>query len=192
MQNHWSKSRIALKPKMEGSLLTTWDCWSSGLYRQRSVSNISKKQRLTGSVKDLKIPGRKRKTTKSEDWFMFRKCKSHSYKTATENKAEMQIEHVESVSTSAAWRTLREAGPKASDQIAICTTSQQFFLTASVFRLISLSHFFSLASQINQCQKSYSKPEFTVPYLFSYIRSSNPNLTSLGHSQGFFLQHTNL
>ena len=35
---------------------------------------------------------------------MLRKCKSDSYKTATENEAEMQIEHGESVSTSAARR----------------------------------------------------------------------------------------
>ena len=192
MQNHGSKSRIALKPKMKGSLLTTLDCWSTGLYRQRNVSNILKKQRLTGSVKDLKIPERKRKTTKSEDWFMLKKCKSDCYKTATENKAEMQIEHSGSVSISAARRRLREAGPNSLRPNYYLHHKWAVLLTASVFRLISLSHFFSLGSQLNQCQKSYSKLEFTVPYLFGYFRSSNPSLTSLGHSQGFFLQHTNL
>ena len=40
----------------------------------QSVRNILKKPKLTGSVKDLKIPGQKRKTTKEEDRIMVRKA----------------------------------------------------------------------------------------------------------------------
>ena len=41
----------------------------------QSVGNISKKPKLTGSVKDLTIPGqKKRKTTKREDRIMGRKA----------------------------------------------------------------------------------------------------------------------
>ena len=42
---------------------------------------------------------------------MVRKSKSNRCKAAPWNKAEMQIEHGESVSTSTTRRTLREAGP---------------------------------------------------------------------------------
>ena len=77
---------------------------------QRSFRDILKKQRLTESVKDLKIPGRKRKTTKREDRIIVRKSKSNRYKTAPEIKADMQIEHGVSISTSTTQRRLREAG----------------------------------------------------------------------------------
>ena len=77
----------------------------------RSVSNNLKKQRLIGNVIELKIPGQKRKTKKRDDRIMVRKSKSNRSKTAPENKAEMQIEHGESVSTSTTQRRLREAGP---------------------------------------------------------------------------------
>ena len=42
---------------------------------QRRFRDILKKQRLTGNVKDLKIAGRKRKTTKREDRIIVTKSK---------------------------------------------------------------------------------------------------------------------
>lgn len=67
---------------------------------------------LTGSVKDAKIPGWKRKTSKREDRVMVRKSKSNRFKTALEIKVEMQNEHAVSVSVSPTKRRLREAGLK--------------------------------------------------------------------------------
>ena len=48
-------------------------------------------------MEDLKIPGRKRKTTRREDRTMIRKSMSDYHKTAPEIKAEMQLEHGVSV-----------------------------------------------------------------------------------------------
>ena len=61
-------------------------------------------------MKDLKIPGRKRKTTRREDRTMVGKSMSNRDKTAPEIKAEMQLEHGVSVSISSILRRLREAG----------------------------------------------------------------------------------
>ena len=77
---------------------------------QKNVSDILKKQRDTGTVRDKKIPGRKRKTTAKEDRIMVRKSKSDRFKTASEIRAEMQIKHRVNVSSSTARRRLREAG----------------------------------------------------------------------------------
>ena len=79
---------------------------------QSSVSEILKKKRLTGSVKDAKIPGRKRKTSEREDRLMVRKSKSNHYKTAPQIKAEMLIEHGVNILVSTTQRRLREAGLK--------------------------------------------------------------------------------
>ena len=65
-----------------------------------SVSDILKKQRLTGSVNDAQIPGRRRKTSEREDRIIVRKSKSNHFKTAQEIKVEMQNEHALSVSVS--------------------------------------------------------------------------------------------
>ena len=65
-----------------------------------SVSEILKKNRLTGSVKDSKIPGQKQKTSKREYRLMVRKSKSNRYKTAPQIKAEMLIEHGVNISVS--------------------------------------------------------------------------------------------
>ena len=78
---------------------------------QRSVCDIlEKKKKLTGSVKDLKTPERKGKTTRREDRTMVAKSMFDRYKTAPEIKAEMQLEHGVSVSTSTTRRRLSEAG----------------------------------------------------------------------------------
>ena len=77
---------------------------------QSSVSEILKKKRLTGSVKYAKMPGRKRKTSEREDWFMVRKSKSNCYKTAPQIKAEMLIELGVNITVSTTQRRLREAG----------------------------------------------------------------------------------
>ena len=77
---------------------------------QRRFRDILKKQRLTGNVKDLKIPGRKRKTTKREDRVIVTKSKSSRYKTPLEINVDMQIEHSVSDSTSTIQRKLRKAG----------------------------------------------------------------------------------
>ena len=79
---------------------------------QSSVSEILKKKRLTGSVKDAKIPGRKRKTSTREDRVVVRKSKSNRFKMAPQIKAEMQIEHGVNISVSTTRRRLREAGLK--------------------------------------------------------------------------------
>ena len=79
---------------------------------QGSVSDILKKQRLTGSVKDAQIPGRRRKTSEREDQIIVRKSKSNHFKTAQEIKVEMQNKHAVSVSLSTTKRRLREAGLK--------------------------------------------------------------------------------
>ena len=47
---------------------------------QRSVSDILKKARLTGGVRDRKIVGRKRKTTTKEDRLIVRKSKADRFK----------------------------------------------------------------------------------------------------------------
>ena len=65
-----------------------------------SVSDMLKKQRLTGSVNDAQIPGRRRKTSEREDRIIVRKSKSNRFKTALEIKVEMQNEHALSVSVS--------------------------------------------------------------------------------------------
>ena len=81
-----------------------------GCSQRRVCEILEKKKKLTGSVKDLKIPGRKRKTTRSEDRTMVGKSMSDRYKTAPEIKAKIQIEHGVNVSTSTTRRRLREAG----------------------------------------------------------------------------------
>ena len=77
---------------------------------QRTVSDILRKQRLTGCVRDHEIIGRKRKTTIEEDRIIVRKSKADRFKTATEIKAEMQVEHGVRISSSTIRRRLREAG----------------------------------------------------------------------------------
>ena len=78
---------------------------------QRSVCDILiKTKKLTGSVKDLKTPGRKRKTTRREHRTMVEESLCNCYKTAPEIKAKMQLEHGVSVSISTTRRRLREAG----------------------------------------------------------------------------------
>ena len=49
---------------------------------QRSISDILKKEPLTGGVRDRKIVGRKRKTTTKEDRLIVRKGKADRFKTA--------------------------------------------------------------------------------------------------------------
>ena len=71
---------------------------------------ILKKHRESGTVKDMKIPGRERKTTAREDSLMVRKSKADRFKTAPQIKAEMNLEYGVQVSTSTAQRRLREAG----------------------------------------------------------------------------------
>ena len=91
---------------------------------QRSVSDILKKERLTGGVRDRKIIGRKRKTTTKEDRLIVRKSKADRFKTATEIKAKMQVEHGVHISSSTTRRRLREAGLNG------CKTRQKPRLTA--------------------------------------------------------------
>ena len=91
---------------------------------ERSVSDILKKERLTGGVRDRKIIGRKRKTTTKEDRLIVRKSKADRFKTATEIKAEMQVEHGVHISSSTTRRRLREAGLNG------CKTRQKPRLTA--------------------------------------------------------------
>ncbi|CAB4036684.1 Transposable element Tc1 transposase, partial [Paramuricea clavata] len=75
---------------------------------QRSVSDILKKKQLTGSVKDIKILGKKRKTTRYN--ILVRKSKVDRFKTASEIKAEMQNEHAVHMSVSTTRRRPRDAG----------------------------------------------------------------------------------
>ena len=52
---------------------------------QRSVSNILKKLRLTGSIRDWKIPGQKKENYKERGQNQREKIKSNRSKTALEN-----------------------------------------------------------------------------------------------------------
>ena len=70
---------------------------------------FEKKKKLTDSVEDLKIPGRKRKTRR-EYRTMDRKSMSEYYKTAPEKKAKTQLEHGVNGSTSSTIRRQRETG----------------------------------------------------------------------------------
>ena len=69
---------------------------------------MHKKQRLTGSVNDAQIPGRRRKTSEREDRIIVRKSKSNRFETAPEIKVEMQNECLSVYHK----RRLREAGLK--------------------------------------------------------------------------------
>ncbi|KAI6652420.1 hypothetical protein LOD99_7434 [Oopsacas minuta] len=77
---------------------------------QKSVAEILKKHRLTGTVRDLAIPGRPRVTTKRQDNLLVRKCKKDRFKTATQIKAEVLSEYSIKLSTSTVQRRLRGAG----------------------------------------------------------------------------------
>ena len=77
---------------------------------QASVSGILKKKMVYGNVKDAKIPGRKRKTSQKEDRIVVRKSKADRFKTASQIKAEMQIDYDVDISVSTTRRRLREAG----------------------------------------------------------------------------------
>ncbi|KAI6647097.1 hypothetical protein LOD99_8934 [Oopsacas minuta] len=71
---------------------------------QKSVAEILKKHRLTGTVRDLAIPGRLRVTTKRQDNLLVRKCKKDRFKTATQIKAEVLSEYSIKLSTSTVQR----------------------------------------------------------------------------------------
>ena len=75
---------------------------------QKSVSEILKKYRITCNIKDIKIPGRKRKTTERWDRIIVRKSKMDRTKIALQVKAKMMLQHGASVSTSTAQKRLRE------------------------------------------------------------------------------------
>ncbi|KAI6657063.1 Transposase domain containing protein [Oopsacas minuta] len=77
---------------------------------QKSVAEILKKHRLTGSVRDFAIPCRPRVTTKRQDNLLVRKCKKDRFKTATQIKAEVLSEYSIKLSTSTVQRRLRGAG----------------------------------------------------------------------------------
>ena len=77
---------------------------------QASVSGIVKKKMVYGNVKDAKIPGRKRKTSQKEDRIVVRKSKADRFKTASQIKAEMQIDYDVDISVSTTRRRLRDAG----------------------------------------------------------------------------------
>ena len=75
---------------------------------QKSISEILKKHRITGSVKDRKILGPKRKMTERQGCTKVHKSKMDRSKTAPQIKAEVQLEHGISMSTSTTQRRLRE------------------------------------------------------------------------------------
>ena len=77
----------------------------------QSVSNILKKPRFIGSVKDLKIPGQKRKTTKRKERIMVRKACPIALRLHWKIMQRCRLNMV-SVSTSTTWRRPREASPK--------------------------------------------------------------------------------
>ncbi|KAI6653087.1 hypothetical protein LOD99_3923 [Oopsacas minuta] len=77
---------------------------------QKSVAEILKKHRLTGTVRDLAIPGRPCVTTKRQDNLLVRKCKKDRFKTAIQINAEVLSEYSTKLSTSTVQRSLRGAG----------------------------------------------------------------------------------
>ena len=56
-----------------------------------AVGEIIRKHRLTGSVADRKIPGRRRKTTARQDKLLVRKSLANRFKTAPQIKAEILL-----------------------------------------------------------------------------------------------------
>ena len=74
-----------------------------------SVGEIIKKQKLTGSVHDMPIRGRDRKTTERQDSLLVRKSLACRFTTAPQLNAEMRLEHGVVISTSTTQR-LREVG----------------------------------------------------------------------------------
>lgn len=77
---------------------------------QRSVSGILKKHKDGGCIRDKKIPGRNRKTTRREDSIVVRKSKSNRFITAPLIKSEIKLEYGLELSVSTTQRRLREAG----------------------------------------------------------------------------------
>ncbi|KAI6655331.1 Transposase domain containing protein [Oopsacas minuta] len=77
---------------------------------QKSVAEMLKKHRLTGTVRDLAILGRPRVTTKRQDNLLVRKCKKDRFKIATQIKAEVLSEYSIKLSTSTVQRRLPGAG----------------------------------------------------------------------------------
>ena len=77
---------------------------------QPSVHYIIKKERECGSVRDKKIPGRKRKTTSREDRALVRSSLSNRGNTAPALKASLHKSFGINLSTSTVKRRLREAG----------------------------------------------------------------------------------
>ena len=74
---------------------------------QKSVAEVLRKHRLTGSVEDLTIPGRPRVTTKRQDNLLVRKYKKDRFKTVTQIKVEVLSEYSIKLSTSTVQRSLR-------------------------------------------------------------------------------------
>ena len=100
----------------------------------QSVSNILKKTRLTGSVRDLKIPGQKRKTTKREDRIMVRKACPIAQRLHRIIKQRCRLNMVKVSLLLLPDEDWERLVPTAANKVTICATSEQFFLTASVIR----------------------------------------------------------
>jgi hypothetical protein len=77
---------------------------------QSSVHYIIKKERECGSVRDKKIPGRKRKTTSREDRALVRLSLSNRKKTAPALKAALHTSLGINLSPATVKRRLCEAG----------------------------------------------------------------------------------
>ena len=110
---------------------------SSTRCSRKSVSLILQKQRLTGSVADLQIPGRSLKTSSKEDRLIVRKSKSDRFKTALQIRAEDKVQYGINVSISTAQRRLRETGP--------CLSTDRFAMSMALplicrETLLSISH----------------------------------------------------
>ena len=98
----------------------------------QSVSNILRKPRLTGRVKDLKIPGQKKKTTKKEDRIMVRKACPIALRLHQKIKQRCRLNMVRVSLLPLPDEDWERLVSTAANQVTICTTSEQFFLTASV------------------------------------------------------------
>ena len=98
---------------------------------QTSISNIVKKPRFTGSVRDLKIPWRKKENY--EDRIMVKKASQIALGLHRKTKQKCWLNMVTVSSLPLPDEDWDRLVPTAAYQVTICTTIEQFFLTACIY-----------------------------------------------------------
>ena len=98
----------------------------------QSVSNILKKPQLTRSVKDLKIPGQKKENYEREDSIMVRTACPIALRLHRKIKQRCRLNMVRVSLLPLPDDDWERLVPTVPNQVTICATSEQFFLTVSV------------------------------------------------------------